>query len=116
MVHLNYETSDNGTLVSHSGSLLHIGQFFFEESWNDAVYATTPYVENTNNRTYNDEDGILDQANADGNSAFLDLELLGDDVSDGILGYITIGVDSTAAYSINNGNYLNSTGPDVESL
>ncbi|EEB99800.1 hypothetical protein MPER_00423, partial [Moniliophthora perniciosa FA553] len=99
------------TLVSHAGSLLHIGQMFFEESWNDQVYALSPYTENTeNSRTYNDEDDILEQENADGNSAYLALELLGESIQDGILGYITIGVNSSASYSIINTNYLNSTG------
>ncbi|KAL0067084.1 hypothetical protein AAF712_005871 [Marasmius tenuissimus] len=110
MVHMNYSTSENGTLISHSGSLLHIGQFFFDEEWNDQVYALSPYTDNTeNSRTYNDADGILEQANADGNDAFLALELLGDSIEDGILGYITVGVDSSASYSITNTNYLNST-------
>uniref|UniRef100_A0A0W0F7Q7 Aromatic compound dioxygenase n=1 Tax=Moniliophthora roreri TaxID=221103 RepID=A0A0W0F7Q7_MONRR len=111
MIHMNWTESANGTLVSHAGSLLHIGQMFFEESWNEQVYALSPYTDNTeNSRTYNDEDNILEQENADGNSAYLALELLGDSIEDGILGYITIGVNSSASYSITNTNYLNSTG------
>ncbi|KAF9269450.1 aromatic compound dioxygenase [Marasmius fiardii PR-910] len=113
MIHLNWTMSANGTLVSQSGNLLHIGQLFFEEEWNDKVYATSPYTENTgNSRTYNDEDSILAEENADGNNAFPSLELLGSSLEDGILGYITIGVNSSASYSITNTNYLNSTGSD----
>ena len=37
------------------------------------------------------------------------LEKLGDDISEGVLGYITIGIDSTASYSIMNNNYYNSS-------
>ncbi|KAF9255067.1 aromatic compound dioxygenase [Marasmius fiardii PR-910] len=113
MIHLNWTMSVNGTLISHSGNLIHVGQMFFEEEWNEKVFATSPYSENTGNtRTYNDEDSILEEANADGNNAFPALELLGDSLEDGILGYITIGVNSSASYSISNTNYLNSTGYD----
>ncbi|EEB97306.1 hypothetical protein MPER_03408, partial [Moniliophthora perniciosa FA553] len=116
MIHMNYTTSLNGTLSSHSGTLLHIGQFFFNESWNDQVYALSPYTENTGNtRTLNDADTILETENADGNNAYLDLELLGSTIQDGILGYITIGVSSSASYSITNTNYLNSTGASSSS-
>ncbi|KAL0566841.1 hypothetical protein V5O48_015154 [Marasmius crinis-equi] len=113
MIHLNYETSENGTLISHAGNLLHNGQFFFEETWNDQVYALNPYNTNTNERTLNVNDGILDEENSDGNNAFLALELLGESIEDGILGYITVGVNSSASYTIQNTNYLNSTGPDA---
>ncbi|KIY72338.1 aromatic compound dioxygenase, partial [Cylindrobasidium torrendii FP15055 ss-10] len=101
----DYEVADNGTIISHAGSLVHIGQFFFDEDWNDQVYAIEPYVSNTNNRTLNTQDGILAEANTDGYNSFLDLSLLGEDLSDGILGYITVGVDTTASYTIQNGNY-----------
>ncbi|KAK0184816.1 aromatic compound dioxygenase [Armillaria mellea] len=104
MVHLNWETSANGTLVSHAGSLVHIGQFFFDEDWNDQIYAIDPYTTTTQSRTYNEEDSILQEENSDGNSAYVG------DLSGGLLGYITVGVDSTASYTIMNTNYLNSTG------
>ncbi|KAK7037779.1 hypothetical protein VNI00_010740 [Paramarasmius palmivorus] len=111
MIHLNWTESANGTIVSHAGNLLHIGQMFFDETWNDQVYALSPYTDNTDNtRTYNTEDDILETENADGNNAYLDLELLGDSIEDGILGYITIGVNSSVSYSITNTNYFNSTG------
>ncbi|KAI5826480.1 aromatic compound dioxygenase [Schizophyllum commune Tattone D] len=109
MVHLDWSMSDNGTLVSHSGSLAHIGQFFMDEDWNDQVFALEPYTLNTNNRTLNTEDGILAEQNTDGYNGFLALEKLGDDISEGVLGYITIGIDSTASYSIMNNNYYNSS-------
>ncbi|KAJ4464940.1 aromatic compound dioxygenase [Lentinula aciculospora] len=110
MIHLNWEKSDNGTFVSTSGSVLHIGQFFFEEKWNDQVYATSPYTENTNKRTYNDQDGqMVVSEDADGNSAIIDLSLIGEELNEGLVGFITVGVDSRASYQITNKNYLNST-------
>ncbi|ETW81564.1 hypothetical protein HETIRDRAFT_241995, partial [Heterobasidion irregulare TC 32-1] len=105
MVHLNYELNSNGTLASHTGSLIHIGQLFANESWNDAVYNTSPYTTDTNERTYNADDSIYAAANTAGYNAEMDIVMLGSDISDGLLGYITIGVDSTATYSITNTNY-----------
>lgn len=109
MVHTNWEMSDNGTLVSHGGNVVHIGQFFMDDSWNDQVYALAPYNTNKNTRTFNSEDSILDQENADGNNAFFNLELLGEDISEGVLGYITMGVNSSASYEILNTNYYNTS-------
>lgn len=62
MVHTNWAARDNGTLVSDAGSVNHIGQFFFEESWNDKVFAEEPYKSNTQIRTLNSQDGILQGA------------------------------------------------------
>lgn len=56
-------------------------------------------------RTYNDADNIIAQGNSNGYSAFLDASLIGSDVADGILGFITVGVDSTASYSVYSPNY-----------
>ena len=58
------------TLVSHSGSLVHVGQTFFNESWNDQVFQTSPYNANTHNRTYNSDDSILGTAFQNGYSAY----------------------------------------------
>ena len=60
------------TLISHAGSVLHIGQFFFDEAWNDQVYAVSPYTEDTNDRTLNVDDSILAEENADGNNAYIE--------------------------------------------
>ncbi|KAK7046131.1 hypothetical protein VNI00_007134 [Paramarasmius palmivorus] len=116
MFHIGYETSPNGTLVSHSGTLVHTAQFFFDDSFSDKVLALEPYSLNEQNRTLNEDDFILQELGTDGNSAFLDLELLGESVADGVLGYITVVVDSSASYEIENPNYLNSTGPDAENF
>ncbi|KAJ4467746.1 Intradiol ring-cleavage dioxygenase [Lentinula edodes] len=110
MIHMNWERSENGTFVSTSGNLLHVGQFFFEERWNDEVYATSPYTENTNKRTYNDQDGQMnDSEDPNGNSAIVDISFAGEDLTEGLVGLITVGVDPHASYHITNKNYLNST-------
>lgn len=60
------------TLISHAGTVAHVGQFFFDESWNDKVFALPPYTYNTNNRTLNAQDGIFSEENADGNDAIIE--------------------------------------------
>lgn len=77
------------TLISHAGTIVHNGQFFFHEGWNDRVFAHPAYTSNPNKRTLNKDDHILSEENADGNNAFLDLEFLGEKLPDGILGYIS---------------------------
>lgn len=42
-----------------------------------------------NKRTLNRDDWILSEENADGNNAYMELELLGDSILGGILGYIS---------------------------
>ena len=77
------------TLISHAGTVVHTGQIFFHEAWNDRVFSISPYTSNTNHRTLNKDDWILKEQNADGNNAYLDLELIGQSFEDGILGYIS---------------------------
>ncbi|EJD00727.1 aromatic compound dioxygenase [Fomitiporia mediterranea MF3/22] len=109
MVHTDWEQSSNGTLISHAGSLKHIGQLFFDESWNDQVLSLEPYTENRGRRTLNSQDHDFARANVDGSSAIVELELLADSIEKGLLGFITIGIDLSADYSIHSGNYYNST-------
>ncbi|KAJ3506939.1 hypothetical protein NLJ89_g6581 [Agrocybe chaxingu] len=103
MVHKNSQQQSNGTIISASGTLTHIGQFFFDEPWNDKVYATSPYTLNTQRRTLNSQDGILRSAGA---AAFVNLQNLRNSLNDGLLGYITVAVDGSKAYTFQNKNVL----------
>ncbi|KAI3605240.1 hypothetical protein WG66_013136 [Moniliophthora roreri] len=114
MFHIGYETAPNGTLISHSGNLVHIGQLYFDDAFNDQILALEPYTANPNTRTLNQDDIYLQEQLEDDNNAFIAVELLGETLADGILGYITVGIDSTASYGISNTNYLNSTGTQGE--
>lgn len=71
MVRTGWDKSENGTLVSHSGSLKHVGQMFFKESWNDKVLANPPYSENKARRTLNKQDHDFSRATIDGSSAIV---------------------------------------------
>ena len=54
--------------MSSSGTLTHVGQFFFDEAWNDEVFAVSPYNGTSQQRVLNSQDGILVQA---GDAGFL---------------------------------------------
>ncbi|KAG8739920.1 hypothetical protein FRC10_004981 [Ceratobasidium sp. 414] len=108
MVHTNYSVASNGSIISHAGQVRHIGQVFFEDDLNEQIVTQGVYANTTQSRTYNIDDSILDSENADGYNAYASTELLGDVVTDGILAYITIGVDTTFEGSITSTNYVTS--------
>ncbi|KAJ3530739.1 hypothetical protein NMY22_g8442 [Coprinellus aureogranulatus] len=104
MVHNNWQAQTNGTLLSSAGSVNHIGQFFFDEVWNDRVFARAPYNTTRQPRTLNSQDFILIMA---GRSSFVNLQYLsGSSLDGGLLGYITVVVDGNANYRIQNANSL----------
>jgi len=110
MVHKDWSQTDNGTLISDSGTMLHIGQAFFDESWNDRVYDSSPYTSNGGRRTLNSQDSIFAQSFRNGYSPYANLQYLsGDDLSGGLVGYLTLGVDSRSSYTINNDNHNGNT-------
>lgn len=49
---------------------MHVGQTFFDESWNDKVFQTAPYSSNAHKRTLNSEDTLLGTAFKNGYSAY----------------------------------------------
>ncbi|KAH6916516.1 Intradiol ring-cleavage dioxygenase [Coprinopsis sp. MPI-PUGE-AT-0042] len=104
MVHTGaWQTRSNGTFVSGTGTLNHIGQFFFDESWNDRVFASYPYNTNTVPRTLNNRDFIMQQAGA---GAVVKLQYLQSTLDQGLLGYITVVVNGGRTYTIQNKNAL----------
>lgn len=90
----------------------HIGQLFFDEALLSEVYALSPYSAHlaTLNRTSNADDSIYSVANADGYSALVDVDLLGDALADGLVGYITVGINSSAAGLATTGTDVNPNG------
>ncbi|KAG8684603.1 hypothetical protein FRC11_011853 [Ceratobasidium sp. 423] len=106
MVQTNYSVATNGSIISHAGQVRHIGQIFFDEDLNDQVLVQPAYINTTQTRTLNNGDSVLAEQNTDGYNAFADAELLGSDVSEGVLAYITLGVDTTHTSSIVSTNYV----------
>lgn len=97
MAHLNATLNVNQTLSG--GTNAHVGQFFFDESLISAVSAVSPYSANKQTMTPNSEDTILAQE-AGSMDPLMEYALLGDGVEDGILAWITVGIDVSADHSV----------------
>lgn len=99
MAHNVSETTvrTNGTLLG-SNSITHashVGQIFFDQDLISLVEATTPYNTNTQDITLNSDDQILSDEAAD-MDPFVEWVQLGEDITDGIMAWISIGIVSTA--------------------
>jgi len=99
--------SNSTILGGNSGTThaSHVGQIFFDQDLLSLVEATLPYSGNTQTVTTNEEDNILGEE-ADSVDPFLEYILLGDSVEDGILGWITMGIDTTADNEINSASTI----------
>lgn len=95
--YLNGTVLDNGTYSG--GSISHIGQLFFDQDLITEVERTSPYSSNTQTITTNAEDSILSNEAENESDPVVNYVLLGETVADGIFAWISIGVDSTAAYT-----------------
>ncbi|KAJ6551990.1 aromatic compound dioxygenase [Mycena vulgaris] len=80
--------ASNGTFVANS-SAVHTGQFFFDDDTLTAVPATVPY---TNNSISWDDRVTNEDYNAD-----MDITWVGSDITDGLLGSITVGLNMSFA-------------------
>lgn len=93
----------NGTLLGSnsttSTSAAHVGQIFFDQDLISQVEATSPYTSNTQVLTTNADDSVLASEAVD-MDPFVEYVLLGDSVSDGIMAWISIGIDPTTDDSI----------------
>ncbi|KAI8955866.1 Intradiol ring-cleavage dioxygenase [Xylaria longipes] len=87
---------ENNTYVSDSGTPSHIGQLFFDQDLITEVETFEPYTSNTQRLTLNSQDGIgISEATVD-YDPFVDYVRLGDSLSDGLLAFLTVFVDTTA--------------------
>ncbi|KAF2092606.1 putative dioxygenase [Rhizodiscina lignyota] len=98
LVHERNITIDvNKTIQDSSG--MHVGQFFFDQDLISAVEATFPYHTNTQPLTTNEEDEYL-ATEAASSDPMMEYVLLGDKISDGILAWISIGVNTSYSYDV----------------
>lgn len=115
-IHLTVQTnvsSNSSADYSYSkASVQHVGQLFFNETFINTVYQQSPYIDHlsTLNRTTNDEDPLFTSANGDGYSSVISVEYLGDSITDGMVGYITVGVNKTAEGLTTTGGSVNVLG------
>ncbi|TVY19351.1 hypothetical protein LARI1_G003574, partial [Lachnellula arida] len=94
-VHTNWSVLTNGS-ISH-GRTVSTGQIFIDEALEQEIMAVEPYASHTQISRYtNAEDGIYSTESVTGAMTVLDTEPLdGVDYKNGVLGYITLGVDTT---------------------
>ncbi|KAI5849596.1 Intradiol ring-cleavage dioxygenase [Morchella snyderi] len=95
--HLNPTVLANNTISG--GTVSHVGQVFFDQDLISTVETTSPYSTNTQELTANADDQILSEEAAD-MDPFMEYVLLGDSIEDGILAWISIGIDTSASYSV----------------
>ncbi|CAI7594026.1 unnamed protein product [Penicillium glandicola] len=92
-VHTDWTIRGNGTMAY--GSTVSTGQLYFDEVLSEKIMAQEPYASHTQiNRTTNAEDSVFDQDTENGyNPVISVIPVDGNDVTKGMIGYITIGVD-----------------------
>jgi len=90
--HLNILVHPNS---SESSGVSHVGQLFFTDQWTNIIGQYTNYNLNTNTRMMNAADSSFVAANKNGFNSIVDIEEIGDDWPEGIVGYITVGVNPT---------------------
>ncbi|KAL4746253.1 hypothetical protein BDW72DRAFT_210561 [Aspergillus terricola var. indicus] len=89
------EVLPNNTLAGlHDTRASHVGQIFFDQDLIAAVEKTSPYNANTQTLFNNSDDSIL-ATEAETTDPFVEYVLLGDDVSQGVFAWISLGINST---------------------
>lgn len=94
LAHLNATLFSNNTITG--GTISHVGQLFFDQTFITSVEATAPYSTNTQTLTKNSADSIMAQEAATSDPV-LEYVLLGDSASDGVFGWLAFGIDPTVA-------------------
>jgi protocatechuate 3,4-dioxygenase beta subunit len=100
VAHLNATVLSNNTLSG--GTVAHIGQLFWDQDIIYEVEATYPYNTNNITITTNEEDRVFSTETADTTSdPVVEYVRLGDELSDGLFGWVTIAVNVSATYDPN---------------
>lgn len=94
-VHTDWSIRANGTVAS--STTVSTGQVFINETISAQLMALEPYASHTTiNRTTNDIDSIFAAEIANGFDPNLQIVPLdGENIENGVVGYITIGVDTS---------------------
>lgn len=93
----------------YTSSSSHVGQIFFDQDLITTVEKVSPYATNTQELTTNAEDSILAEE-ADTIDPFMEYVYLGDDVSDGIFAWISLGIDPSKDSSVTPAAYYTEQG------
>jgi hypothetical protein len=87
----------NGTYSG--GTVNHIGQLYFDQTLIAAAENTEPYFRNLAPLTLNRGDFLTEHEATLEHDPFMSYVMLGDDARDGLLLWITVGVNATADYA-----------------
>lgn len=95
-MYTDWTLHSNGTV--DSGNIVSTGQLYFEDDLEEQIMAIDPYSTHTEiNRTTNAADSIFDTDTVGGYNPVISIVAAdGENVENGMIGYITIGVDTTA--------------------
>lgn len=96
MAHIGATELANGTISG--GTIAQVGQLFFDQTLNNAVNEVSPYSTNTQAFTINRYDSIM-AGEAATSDPIMQYVYLGEDVSDGIFAWATVGINPSASYS-----------------
>lgn len=107
MTSLDATVNANNTLAN--GTVTHVGQMFFDQDLISLVEEVAPYSSNSQPLTENADDSILGEE-AETTDPFIEYVLLGDDVSEGIFGWLAFGMDTSASYNVSAAASLTSSG------
>lgn len=105
--HVGGTVQPNATLSG--GSASHVGQLFFDQSLITEVETNEPYASNTQELSLNADDTILSEEAAEMDPV-MEYVLLGDDSSEGILAWISIGIDTSSNYTVSAAATLTANG------
>ena len=101
--HFHILSSENATLLTNDtftgGTTTHIGQTYFDQALINDVEATEPYTLNTQPFTTNLEDHYAGDEASNDYDPFMKYTKLGSTITDGVLTWITVGIDLNANYT-----------------
>jgi protocatechuate 3,4-dioxygenase beta subunit len=103
-IHPQWETLPNGTFISRQ--MAHTGQFFVPDDLNVRVDKLWPYVTNPikdlpgrgRTRNWVDSLNIFEDSQVGGYQSMFDVKFLGGVLEQGLIGYITVVINSTASF------------------
>lgn len=85
--------------ITGGATAAHVGQIFFDQDLLTEVYKLSPYSTSTQSLTTNADDSIMAQEAA-GVDPVIEYVLLGESLSDGLFGWIAVGINGTASKSV----------------
>lgn len=109
MIHPDTTTYPNGTLFSEKA--MYAGQIYFDQELLHAVEQTRPYKANAQPVTLNKDDLTFNIEEITGTNPIMEYVLLGDDVADGVLGWMTLGVNTSSVREVYHAAAMYESGP-----